>query len=138
MSTIVTAIARLRRPAAFVVTLAVCAIAIPASASAFYGSASGSEQGSVPATASNDSSLVIPDHTSLHESLAPHGGALNPGGIEQPTPTPVIEPSPIGDGFDWADAALGAGVAMALVALGTAAAFTLRRRGTHGTVSPAG
>ena len=62
MSTIVTAIARLRRPAAFVVTLAVCAIAIPASASAFYGSASGSEQGSVPATASNDSSLVIPDH----------------------------------------------------------------------------
>ena len=55
MSTIVTATARLRRPAAFVVTLAVFAIAIPASASAFYGSASGSEQGSVPATASNDS-----------------------------------------------------------------------------------
>jgi hypothetical protein len=142
MSTTVTAAARLRRPAAFVVTLAVCAIAIPASASGFYGSAP--DQGSGPATAandsgpSNDSGLVIPDHTSLNESLAPVSGSSNPDGVEQPTPTPVIEPSPIGDGFDWADAAMGAGVTIALIALGAGAAFTLRRRGAHGTVSPAG
>jgi hypothetical protein len=142
MSTTVTATARLRRPAAFVVTLAVCAIAIPASASGFYGSAP--EQGSGPATApndsgpSNDSGPPVPDHTSLNALLGPVSGSSSPSGVEQPTPTPVIEPSPIGDGFDWADAALGAGVAIALIALGTVAAFTLRRRGAHGTVSPAG
>ena len=136
MHTTLTATARLRRRGAFVVILAACALAIPASASAFYGSVSenGSGQnGSGPATAPNDSGLVIPDHTSLNESLAPVSGSTNPGGVEQPTTTPVLSPPSIGDGFDWADAALGAGATMALVALGAAGLFTVRR---HTTVSP--
>jgi hypothetical protein len=36
--------------------------------------------------------------------------------------------SPAGDGFDWADAALGAGAALALAAFGGAALLTARRR----------
>lgn len=36
--------------------------------------------------------------------------------------------SPAGDGFHWADAALGAGVALALAAFGGAALLTARRR----------
>jgi hypothetical protein len=39
------------------------------------------------------------------------------------------------DGFDWASAAIGAGVAMAIAALGGAAFLTVRRRTT---VSPSG
>ena len=76
---------------------------------------------------------MIPDHTALNESLAPVGGASNPGSFEVPSPTPVIDTPAAIDGFDWGDAALGAGMTMALIALGGAAFLTLRR---HGAVSP--
>jgi hypothetical protein len=53
------------------------------------------------------------------------------------TGTPASEPTLVsgapantGEGFDWADAALGAGAAMAVVALGGAALITVRRRTT--------
>ena len=39
-------------------------------------------------------------------------------------------PSGTGDGFDWASALVGAGAALAMVALGGAALLTARRRGT--------
>ena len=50
-----------------------------------------------------------------------------------PSPTPVIDTAARIDGFDWGDAALGAGMTMALIALGGAGVLTLRR---HGAVSP--
>jgi hypothetical protein len=105
--------------------LGLCALAIPASASAFYGSASDNGSGPAPENVARNSGLVIPDHTALNESLAPvtrsHGD-----------PPPVISASSAdpADPFDWADAALGAGITMALVAIGGAALLTLRRRTT--------
>ena len=108
-----------------VIVLAVCSLAIPASATAFYGSApeSGAGNGSAGNPA-RDSGLVIPDHSALDASLAPVSGSGDARGVGQ---SPVLDPAPVGDRFDWADAALGAGVAMALVALG-AAALTAGRR----------
>ncbi len=110
--------------------LVICTLAMPASASAFYGS----ERGSAPAKESSGSGLVIPNHTALNESLAPVGGSPSPGGIERPTTPPVVEYASLDDGFDWADAALGAAATMALVALGGGALLLAVRR--HGTVSP--
>ena len=117
--------------------LGVCALAIPASASASYGSAPGSppDPSGAPASdaVSENSGLVIPDHNALNESLGPVSRSPGVTGVEAP-PIPPAGVSPVSsDGFDWADAALGAGVAMALVALGGAALLTARRRTT---VSP--
>lgn len=109
---------------------AICALAIPASASASYGSASDSAptpSGGPPDGVPNNAGLVAPDHSALNESLAPISGS-GPGGIEQPPTTPVSSPPATGDQFDWADAALGAGITMAMVAIGGAALLTLRRR----------
>ena len=80
--------------------LGVCALAIPATASA------------VP--------------------LIPHGAdyssvSTTPVPTSEPT-APLDSPSVSGDGFDLGDAALGAGAAMALTALGGAVLFTVRRR----------
>jgi hypothetical protein len=48
---------------------------------------------------------------------------------ESPSPLPSVEsPASPSDGFDWPSAAVGAGAAMALVALGGAALLTIRRR----------
>ena len=109
-----------------VIVLAVCSLAIPASATAFYGSAqeSGAAGNGSAGNPARDSGLVIPDHSALDASLAPVSGSGDARGVGQ---SPVLDPAPVGDRFDWADAALGAGVAMALVALG-AAALTAGRR----------
>ena len=130
----------------FAVILGVCALAVPASASAFYGSAP--DEGTDSAKGSSDSGqLVIPDHTALNASLnravTPERSSPNPPsgytslnavtGGHSPTPTFVSSSPVAGDGFDWADAALGAGATMALVAFGAAALVTIRR---HSTVSP--
>jgi hypothetical protein len=45
-----------------------------------------------------------------------------------PTPLDTSQPVASSDGFDWASAGIGAGAAMALVALGGAALLTVRRR----------
>ena len=112
-----------------VIVLTVCSLAIPASATAFYGSAheSGAAGNRSAGNPARDSGLVIPDHSALDASLAPVSGSGVARGVGQPPVSPVLEPAPVGDRFDWADAALGAGVAMALVALG-AAALTAGRR----------
>lgn len=105
----------------------VCALAIPASVSASYGSAPESGTGSGSDGIARNSGLVAPDHTALNESLAPATGSNDAPGIDTPPAAPV-ESAPSSDSFDWADAALGAGVVMAAVTLGGLALVTLRRR----------
>jgi hypothetical protein len=60
------------------------------------------------------------------------GGSIGPSGSSDDpitgAPGPVSGPSATDDGFDWASAAIGAGAAMALAALGGAAFLTVRRR----------
>src|SRR5262245_65460905 len=80
--------------------LGVCALAIPASASA---------AGPLPHGA---------DYSSLSASPPPTSEATVVSG----------SPSDSGDGFDWGDAALGAGAAMALIAVSGAVLFTAPRR----------
>jgi hypothetical protein len=91
---------------------------------------------------------VAPDHTSLNASLHSPATAQSddssPNGTVDQSPgysslnaisgAPAGEPTFVSgspssvDSFDWADAALGAGVAMALITLGGVALLTLRRR----------
>ena len=112
----------------FALTLGVCALAIPASAGAYYYGSGQESSTAAPVKESSDSGLVIPDHTALNDSLAPVSGSQSQPGPGKP-PTSLVYDSPsAGDGFDWADAALGAGLTMALIALGGAALITLRRR----------
>jgi hypothetical protein len=106
----------------------ICILALPATAGAFYGTASDDGNGSAGDTIARNAGLVAPDHTALNESLGPVSGSPSPGGIQEPPATPVSSPSATADGFDWADAALGAGVVMAAVTLGGLALVTLRRR----------
>ncbi len=83
--------------------LGVCALAIPASASA--------SAGLLPASAASQVPPQIP-HGADYSSVSA-------------TPSPT---SASGDEFDWGDASVGAGAAMALVALGGTVLFTVRRR----------
>ena len=110
------------------VALGILFLALPTSAGAYY-YGSGSETSATPAAKqeSNDSGLVAPDHTALNDSLA-LSGSQKPGGAGSPPTTIVYESPSAGDGFDWADAALGAGLAMALITIGGAALITVRRR----------
>ncbi len=111
---------RLARPIAFV--LVVGALAIPTSAGATYGFVS--DQGSVPGKETIGSGqLVAPDHSALDASLAPTEGSTAPT-VVAANSSPVTD----GDGFDWADAALGAGITMALAALAGGAVLALRRQ----------
>jgi hypothetical protein len=136
-------------------TLGICALAIPASASASSGDdhsslnsiTGGSSESSQPATSSGYSSVnsITPPAT---EPSSPSGSGGSPtvdsgysslNAITGPSasePTVVSgPPADPADGFDWASAAIGAGAAMALVALGGAATLTVRRRTA---VSPSG
>jgi hypothetical protein len=123
---------RPRSPHPRVVALALVmgALAIPTSASASYGFVA--DQGPVPDKDSAGSGpLVSPDHSSLDASLAPlapTGGSSGPEFIATTT-SPVAG----GDEFDWADAALGAGITGTLVAFAGGALFAFRR---HPEVSP--
>jgi hypothetical protein len=132
MNTLSTDTVRPRRAARrpwLAVALGIVFLALPTSAGAYYYGSSG-ETSATPAVEkqSSDSGLVAPDHTALNESLAPLSGSQNPGGTGN-TPTTIVYDSPsAGDGFDWADAALGAGLAMALITIGGAAVITVRRR----------
>jgi hypothetical protein len=75
--------------------------------------------------------LAIPASASAAPQI-PHGADYSSvSAIPPPTSEPTVasdSPSDSGDGFDWGDAALGAGAAMAVVALGGAVLFTVRRR----------
>ena len=135
---------RMRRRAIALV-LAVCALAIPASASAYSSPnaiTGGSEQSSQPAEGSGQSSVNAitqgPTGSSAPSGLA-SAHRVDPGNpgyssLNATVPPPTVEPavassSPsTGDGFDWLSAVIGAGAAMALVALGGAAFLTLRKR----------
>jgi hypothetical protein len=91
---------RSARRRAIALVLGVCALAIPASASATPQIRHGADYSSFSAT-------------------------------PPPTSEPTVasdSPSDSGDGFDWGDAALGAGAAMALIALSGAVLLTVRRR----------
>jgi hypothetical protein len=116
----------------------VCAFAIPASANANTGYSSPN----AITGASDDSGHAVSgqDYSSLNATVPPvsepSSGYTSLNATTGPSP---IQPtfasgSPSGnDGFQWGDAALGAGAAMALVAFGAAALLTVRRRTT---VSP--
>jgi len=112
----ITTMTRRRRSARRLVialVLGVCALAIPASASAVP---------MIPHPAHYLSVSASPPPTSEPKVVLRRDGS-------QAEPTVVFDsPSASGDGFDWSDAAVGAGAAMALVALSGAALFTVRRR----------
>ena len=94
--------------------LGVCALAVPASASAAPVILHGADYSSV--------SGIPPQKSEPPVVALRHDGS-------QAEPTVVSDsPSYWDDGFDWGDAAVGAGAAMALVALGGAVLFTVRRR----------
>ena len=110
--TITTTTGRRRRARRRLIALAlgVCALAVPTSAGASYGFVS--DQGSVPDKDSTGSGqLVAPDHRVLDASLAPSEGSQAPAFLAA-TSSPVAD----GDEFDWADAALGAAITMAVAA----------------------
>ena len=122
------------------------ALAIPGSASAVPGDSGystpnaitgGSGEPSHPAGDSGYSSVnSITPPSSESSSVSGSSGtssrysSLNAiAGPQAGTPAFVSGPSAgSGDEFQWADAALGAGLALALVALGGAALLTVRRR----------
>ena len=85
------------------------------------------DPGPVPDKDSNGSGpLVSPDHSALNASLAPlapNDGSRAPAFIAT-TNSPVAG----GEEFDWADAALGAGITMALVACAGGALVAFRRQ----------
>ena len=140
-----------------VLAISVCALAIPASAGAkavdaTTGASSDSSQpigggdySSVNAIAPATSEPGSRTGTELGQAVGEPGGpkgsdsvqsslnaiAGSPAGALTAVSSP---PADSGDGFDWGDAALGAGAALSLAALGGAALFTARRRTT---VSPA-
>jgi hypothetical protein len=100
------------------IVLGVCAFAIPASASA---DPSGGDYSRADAIAAG-----------LEESTQSGGGSdyssLNAISGPAPDEPTFVSGSPASeDQFDWGDAALGAGVALALVAFGGAALLTVRR-----------
>lgn len=128
---------------AVALVLAVCSLAIPASASAQgdYSTPNaitgGSESSSQPVGGSGYSSVnaVMPPSS---ESSAASGSqrassgysslnALSGSSASEPTFVSGL-PSISDDGFDWGDAALGAGGALALLALSGVVFLAVRRR----------
>ena len=171
----ITTITRPRRSARHVLPLAlgICALAIPATASASpqYSSVSsitgGSEKESSQPVGSSDysSASAITGGSSESSSENPGGSPAADSGYaslnattEPPASEPTVasryaslnatagppaseptvlsgSPADPADGFDWASAGVGAGAAMALLALSGAAFLTVRR---HTAVSPSG
>jgi hypothetical protein len=131
--------------------VALGALAIPASASADPASSDYSRADAIAAGLEESSqSTSGPDYSSLNATVPPVSEPSSQGGVDfasgYSSPNAITGPlaeqptfasgSPsANDGFQWGDAALGAGAAMALVAFGAAALLTVRRRTT---VSPSG
>lgn len=131
------------------IMLGICALAIPASANAEptgspdYSSVnaiSGDSGESSQAAGGSDyqsvNSIAPPaSEPSGSQSVDSGYSSLNAiSGAPTNTPTLVSGSTDSGDGFDWGSALVGAGAALALTALGTAALLTVRRRTA---VSPA-
>jgi hypothetical protein len=128
-----------RRRRAFALALGIGALAIPASASAD--------------PASSDYSRADAIAAGLEESSqSPSGSIGSPysGGPDYATPNSILgsdglgelapvtgSPASSGEGFDWPSAAVGAGAAMALIALGGAVLLTVRRRTAISPSAPA-
>jgi hypothetical protein len=121
------------------------ALAIPASAGADPSAANYSRADAIAAGLEESSqSSSGSDYSSPNAIVGGPGHASQPIGVPTEVepytspnaingplsdqPTLVSSPASTGDGFDWGDAALGAGAAMALVAFGGAAVLTVRRR----------
>jgi hypothetical protein len=117
--------------------VALGALAIPASASADPASGDYSRADAIAAGLEESSqSTSGQDYSSLNATTPPvsepssgsgYSSLNSVTGPSSDAPTFVSSPAS-GDGFDWGDAALGAGAAMALVAFGGAALLTARRR----------
>ena len=139
----ITTMSRRRRRArrrAIALVLAVCSVAIPASAGAYSSPnaiTGGTEQSSQPSEGSDNSSVnAITGGSSPSSAPNNPGGShdVSPGytspnaitGAEQPRVVSGSPPS-ADAGFDWPSFAVGAGAALALAALGAATFLTLRR-----------
>jgi hypothetical protein len=135
-----------RRRRAIALALGICALAIPAAASAApidAGAIAGEESGQSAdgAGASLYANPTTPNATLGEESGQSADGAgysayanpttpnatLGADGLGEPTLL-TGSPTATSDGFDWVSALVGAGAAMSLVALGGAALLTVRRR----------
>jgi hypothetical protein len=129
------------------IVLGICALAIPASANAEpIGSPDYSSVNAISGDSGESSQAAGGSDYQSVNSIAPPASepsgsqgvdsgysSLNAiSGAPTSTPTPVSGSTDSGDGFDWGSALVGAGAALALAALGTAALLTVRRR----TVSP--
>ena len=111
----ITTMTRRRRNArrrVIALVLGVCALAIPATTSA--------QPIDPPASVPTDS--VQPPHGADYSSVAITGSDTEGSALV------ASSPADSSDGLDLGDAALGAGAAMALVALGGAVLVTIRRR----------
>jgi len=118
---------RKARQRVLTLTLAICALAIPASVAGAQSieaphGADYSSYTAITGGSSGGSPQVDPGYSSPNAIAGPLPDRFT---VEQPTVEP---PASTGDGFDWASAAVGAGAALALVALGGAALLTVRRR----------
>jgi hypothetical protein len=99
--------------------------------------AAGLEESSQSSGGSDYSSLNATTPPVSEPSTALGYSSLNATtGPSPDQPTFVSSPAS-GDEFDWGDAALGAGAAMALVAFGGAALLTVRRRSALSPSAPA-
>jgi hypothetical protein len=144
----ITTISRRRRSArrrrVLALALGICALAIPAGASAApidAGAIAGEESGQSADGAGHSlyADPTTPNATvgsgqsadgagnSLYADPTTPNATLGGDGVVEPT---LVTGSPAGtsDGFDWVSALVGAGAAMALAALGGAALLTVRRR----------
>ena len=122
--------------------VAVCSLAIPATAGAASDVSSvtaitgGSQQSGQPSGGSDVSTVnSITGGSSQPSSTvgSPYGGGADYAAVNAITGPASAEPTivasaPANDGFDWGDAALGAGAALALAAFAGAAMLTVRRR----------
>jgi hypothetical protein len=132
----ITTISPPRRSARRVLALAIgiCALAVPTSAAA-----DPIDLNDAP-YASPDALVGPPSGESSDSSLSGEAAAVaaghahrTPGELAQRTGPGELglvssSPASTSDGFDWGSAAMGAGAAMALVALGGAGFLTVRRR----------
>ena len=124
--------------------LAVGAIAAPAVQAADYHQPFGPGGGSSPGgpvygivtadatVTGGSSSSGGPAYGSLPLGVALEGGGQSSGGPAYGVPVVGISPAPAttpADGFDWADAGVGAGVGIAALLLAVAAAGVVRSRG---------
>jgi hypothetical protein len=124
------------------VALVLCALTIPASAtaqpsddpyssvSAISGPSDESTQSSPGSDYSSVNSIAPPEsEPGTAQAVDPGYSSLNAiTGSPAGEPTVVSGPAGEGDGFDWVSALVGAGTALALAAFGGAALLTLRRR----------